>query len=372
MPRLVAGDSRLEGTQLRQFHVGVVDAFTDVQDLTSVLRFGLDKRLNLITSPNKDLDEIVFDVIDDADTKGWSAELLQVLRTSRPTNQKLLVFAQQFALAPPSPGNSQLELLITQGDEFIDVVKWRTRLAQCEAAICRVERDQIPIGTGFLLGPSVVMTNYHVVEGVIDESTDPARIGLRFDYKILEDGLVVNPGKVYRLAPDWDLHHSPYSAADTEADPGDIPGMDELDHVLLQVDGAPGDEGATGPHGVDPKAPPRGFLRLPPGPHDWTNKGLMILQHPDGQPLKLAIRSDGVIGTLPLNGSPTRVRYATRTEPGSSGSPCFDLAWNLIALHHSGDPKYSKLNVNPEWNEGVPLGAILASLDQAGVRSKLG
>jgi len=372
MPRLVAGDIRLDGKQFRQFHDGVLDAFNDVQDLTSILRFGLDKRLNLITSPNNDLEDIVFEVIDDADAKGWSAELLQALRTSRPTNQKLLVFAQEFALAPQSPAKRQLELLISEGDEFIDVVKWRTRLTECEAAVCRIERDQVPIGTGFLLGPSLVMTNYHVVEGLIDKTTDPTRIRLRFDYKVLEDGVVVNPGKVYGLAADWDLHYSPYSAADTEVDPATVPGTDELDNALLKVDGAPGNEGATGPHGVDPKAPSRGFLPLPPGAHDWAKKGLMILQHPDGQPLKLAIRSDGVIGTLPQNGSPTRVRYTTRTEPGSSGSPCFDLAWNLIALHHSGDPKYAKLNVNPGWNEGVPFGAILTSLEQAGVRSMLG
>ena len=30
--------------------------------------------------------------------------------------------------------------------------------------------------------------------------------------------------------------------------------------------------------------------------------------------------------------------YRTDTEPGSSGSPCFNDPWELVALHHSGVP----------------------------------
>ena len=46
---------------------------------------------------------------------------------------------------------------------------------------------------------------------------------------------------------------------------------------------------------------------------------------------------------LSSNANNTRVRYRTNTEEGSSGAPCFDKDWELVALHHSGDPNYEAL-----------------------------
>jgi V8-like Glu-specific endopeptidase len=83
---------------------------------------------------------------------------------------------------------------------------------------------------------------------------------------------------------------------------------------------------------------------------------LMIAQHPDGKPLKLAVDTESVIG---VNANQTRVRYATNTEPGSSGSPVFDFDWNLVALHHLGDPAY---NHPPAYNQGIPINNIRARL----------
>jgi V8-like Glu-specific endopeptidase len=77
----------------------------------------------------------------------------------------------------------------------------------------------------------------------------------------------------------------------------------------------------------------------------------MIAQHPDGSPLKLALDMQSVIS---VNDNGTRVRYATNTEPGSSGSPCFDLDWSLVALHHLGDPAWRE----PKFNQGVPASII--------------
>lgn len=372
MPRLVANDKTLPGGQFQQFFEAVLDAYDDVNDLTRVLKFGVDQRLTLITSDKNPLDDVVYDIISKADTEGWSAELLQALRATRPTNQRLLVFAQQFELAPASPDEGALQALIQKGDPLLDVVGWRTALGESESRVCRIERDGAARGTGFLLGPSVVMTNHHVVADVVGGSTARERMRLRFDYKVLADGLQINPGNVYELAADWDIAHSPHSPLDTEVNATGVPGKDKLDYALLRVEGAPGAEPAAGVKGTDPKGPPRGFVPIPPGTHDWRErKDVMILQHADGQPLKLAMRSDGVTETRPAGKSPTRVRYSTRTEEGSSGSPCFDFGWNLIALHHSGDPKYAKLNLSPDWNEGIPLAAILDSLDDD-VRAQLG
>ena len=56
------------------------------------------------------------------------------------------------------------------------------------------------------------------------------------------------------------------------------------------------------------------------------------------------------------------MRYRTNTEHGSSGSPCFDGDWALTALHHSGDPDFSR---SADYNEGIPIEAIRAHMPEA-------
>lgn len=376
MPRLMPHDSRLSGDQYRQFHEAVLDAYDDVDDLKRVLLFRLDKRLNLIANTNDSFEVLVFSVITKADTQGWSANLLDALRATRPENGQLLGFAQQFGLATQTPERSELELLINQGDALLDVDAWRTALGTTEARVCRIEHVKDgttrAIGTGFLLSPNLVMTNYHVMENFINGKIAANRIRLRFDYKVLAGSGVINKGRVYKLAAAWDVDHSPYSELDKQVNPSGTPSVEELDYALMRVDGNPGFDPVSTGEKEDPKAPRRGWIPVSADMHDWkTRRALLILQHPDGHPLKLAMRMDASPTPLPDNDAPTRVRYTTRTEPGSSGSPCFDIDWNLIALHHSGDPKYAKFNVKPDWNEGIPFTAIMHRLDKCGLAKQL-
>jgi hypothetical protein len=212
------------------------------------------------------------------------------------------------------------------------------------------------------------------MQEVIEGNLKPQQIGIRFDYKVLSDGVQLNPGVVYRLADDWDVDHSPFSTRDTEVDPPGPPAATELDYALLRLSASPGSEAVSGGKSADAKGELRGWVPLPNGPHAWTvGSPLLIFQHPDGQPLKLALDTEAVLETVPAGApDPVRVRYATNTEPGSSGSPCFDVNWKLVALHHSGDPKYAKLKVSPRYNEGVPISAILHLLEQRGKLALLG
>ena len=239
-------------------------------------------------------------------------------------------------------------------------------MARIEGQVCRIEvYSGLPpqYGTGFLLGPSVVMTNYHVVESVIKKEVTPDKVGLRFDYKALADGVHVGKSTVYELAHDfpedqWLLAHSPYSSVDETGGPGD-PSQTELDYALLRVKGAPGNDPVGGPGLQLEKPQARGWIAMPARAHDFEKyPSIYIVQHPEDGPLKVAFDTQSVLG---LNGNRTRVRYTTTTAHGSSGSPCFDGNWNLVALHHSGDPKFPKLR-RAEYNQGIPLAAILALL----------
>ena len=91
------------------------------------------------------------------------------------------------------------------------------------------------------------------------------------------------------------------------------------------------------------------------------------MQHPRGEPLKLALDDDGV---LSLNENETRLRYETNTDKGSSGSPCFTFKWDLVALHHSGDPDFDPAH-KPTYNEGIPMTAITKLIKERGVDKKL-
>jgi V8-like Glu-specific endopeptidase len=64
---------------------------------------------------------------------------------------------------------------------------------------------------------------------------------------------------------------------------------------------------------------------------------------------------------MTVNANKTRVTYQTGTQPGSSGSPCFNQFWNLVALHHAGDPLYPDL-MPGAFNEGIPIVRIVERL----------
>ena len=361
--------SRLNGRQYEQFWKALQDAY-DPPRLQRMVQFKLDKRLDQITAPGSFAD-IVFDLIRVAEMEGWTDRLLLAARESNPGNAQLLAVSQQFGLTPGNtPAQRELEKIIVNTNSLLDIAKWRERLGEIEGRVCRIEIQNTAYGTGFLLGPDIVMTNYHVVESVIKgkHGHQPEDVTVRFDYKRLTDGTILNLGKVYRVltqSADWLVDHSPYSPVDLESDPkSGLPEPDQLDYALLRLEEAPGDE-AIGEK-TEPGAPPRGWIEVVDKAYDFpSDTPLFIVQHPKGAPLKLALDTKAVIG---LNANHTRVAYRTNTDPGSSGSPVFDQNWNLVALHHSGDPE----SVMPTYNQGVPLSAILDLLKQKGLDDILG
>ena len=78
-----------------------------------------------------------------------------------------------------------------------------------------------------------------------------------------------------------------------------------------------------------------------------------IIQHPRGRRKEIAIHDNKVIRL-----QNKVVRYHTDTEPGSSGSPVFNNAWDLVALHHAG---WSETGATAT-NEGIRIAAIVSHL----------
>jgi hypothetical protein len=321
--------------------------------------------LDAIAATNA-LETDIFYVVRDAESKGWTRKLINAAREARPNDAQLLAFAQLFQMAATSIRGMELQRIINAGNNFLDVATWRSQLGIAETRVCRIE---VPLtnggtsyGTGFLVGPSVVMTNYHVIEPILKQKADPEKVVVRFDYKRLEDGQTLNPGTTHSLTDEkWLIGSSPYSEADkASAPPGSLPSKTELDFALLRVKGRPGEEpvGAVMTDG----APKRGYFDLSvPAIEIEAGDPILILQHPEGDYLKLAIDMDAGLET---NANGTRLRYTTNTLKGSSGSPCFNANWKLVALHHAGDPNYSSLH-KAEYNQGVPIGMIWKHIQQS-------
>ncbi len=361
---------RLDHEQIRAFAEALIDAFPTVSAVDDLFAFYLERNRQAVAL-GSDLAEIIRNIIAKAEGDSWTAELLAAARTAKPSNDALILFGQGFGTAPAIPETRELQRKIREANGAMDPVPWRTRMALIEGQVCRVEvySGQPPeFGTGFLLGPSVVMTNYHVIESLLrpKDPVPPEKLVLRFDYKARADGIATRSGTTYALADNkWLLDLSPASQYDESGGPGE-PAADELDYALLAVKGAPGNDPVGRPiAGQNPAPPPRGWIDLPQREHEFKpNSAVWIMQHPEGGPLKFTMDTQSVMG---LNNSRTRVRYKTNTEPGSSGSPCFDADWNLVAVHHSGDKR-----TNADYNEGIPLAAILALMSKHGTRALLG
>ena len=369
---------RLDGPEIEQLK-NLLGAAFPPQRFNEFLLYRLNRQTWNYTGPNDDYPTMLLRVIQDANARLWWRDLIWEARKAVPADPGLVAFEEEFSREPrtvtvdganvvPVKGR-QLELKIKEAQSTFDIGTWRRRLGDVEGRVCRIEfPENVAQGTGFLVGPSVVLTNYHVIEKLLEGAMAPASAALRFDYKVADDGVTVQAGTVFRLAADWLLDASRYSQRDKEVAPSQDPAPDELDYALLQVAGEPGNSPVGGPTN-DPSPVPRTWIDLPAEDHDFgRQRSLYIVQHPDGQPMQVAVDSEAVLG---LNGNRTRVRYTTTTEAGSSGSPCFGPDWQWVALHHSGDPKYWH-GQRPEYNQGIPLPAIRQLLTSRGKAGLLG
>jgi hypothetical protein len=255
------------------------------------------------------------------------------------------------------------ERRVRQDLPFLDVGLWRERMFQHEGRVCRVEIGGVPLGTGFLVGPTAVLTNYHVLRTVIENPAKAETVKLRFDYRVLPTGAKSEGTLVPIATADWLIDFSPYTDAEAKKRPDESqPTKDQLDYALVRLSRSFGEE----PLNPGGNSAPRGWVYVPKtAPALEPGMPILILQHPNTTPLKLAFDTAGVLNIFP-NG--TRVRYATNTEGGSSGSPCFDVDWSLVALHHYGDPLHDKA----QYNQGIPIAMIRDRLQRVGKDAALG
>lgn len=374
----------------------VLDAYKTLASLAREVEFRLEVPIANVVNVHAPLEDLVFDLIKWADGQGRVGELVRELAAARPQHSGMQAVARKYAtLLTPSTDpaeyarffdNKPAISLQTSGVKdavvpvadagfeitrkkalgFFDATFFADMLSRMSRRICRVELNDPDnsMGTAFLVGPQTLLTNYHVIEKVIDGARkgDAPAVKFRFDYfkatpkGLPSDGVLVGLDRAADLTQPWLLGYGKYSSGErknTPDNPPPTPG--ELDYALLRLDQ---------PIGNEANSTPRGWIDMPTSQPAMAGAPLlMILQHPERDPIKLAFDSDPGAEII-FNG--LRVRYQVNTERGSSGSPVFDKDWRLVALHHYGDPSWQAA-----YNQGVPIGLIRDHLSPA-ARTELG
>ncbi|MBT2391966.1 endonuclease [Streptomyces sp. ISL-1] len=202
-------------------------------------------------------------------------------------------------------------------------------------------------GTGFLVSPSLLMTNNHVLR-----TADEAGHGVvELNFQAGLDGQMLIP-VVFELEPET------FFVTDRA-----------LDFSIVAVAQTSQDGRPLSPFGRLPLKEAEGKVIL--------GEIVNIIQHPNGEPKQLALRENKVVDLLEKF-----VHYETDTAPGSSGSPVFNDQWEVVALHHAGVPRTDE-NGKPlaldgslwhpgmgehrlAWkaNEGVRISRVLGALRQ--------
>ena len=348
-----------------------------------MVRRGLDTSLEDIVALSKTRPTIVFELVEWAERREKVITLLEAARDANPENAQLMALGGELGLASVAPPSSVLERVgrgedvssemaawhtnlerhVRDETKFQDTSSWLARWGALERQVCRMEVygfSETEYGTGFLVGPDLVLTNHHVVEMLFDEAEplSPKRVTCRFDYRRLADGQTLNNGREFRLdaSGEWCLAKSPISASDELID-GGLPDAGSFDYALLRLSEKAGELPVDGE--ADSGAAKRGWIDVGTPPELDANHIVHLLQHPSSEPLKVA---SGRV--LAVNSNGTRLRHDSNTEGGSSGSPCFTADLGLAALHHVGDPDKDR---RAEFNQAVPMTQIVAHLQSLNI-----
>ncbi|SDI35149.1 endonuclease G [Planococcus glaciei] len=225
--------------------------------------------------------------------------------------------------------NLAMERIINRSDLF-PIAHLQAGL-DVSKAVCRISlrnrSGQIEgYGTGFMVAPSLLLTNNHVLDAF-----DAAQYAVaEFNY---EDDVNFMPKEIvsFRLAPEQLFI----------TDIG-------LDFTLVAVHEVDTEGVRLADFGYLPLLPQTGKV--------LEGEYVSIIQHPKGGPKAVTLRENEVKSI-----SSDYVHYVSDTEPGSSGSPVFNDQWVVVSLHHAGIPHPDN---EGEWiaNEGIRISSILRFL----------
>jgi V8-like Glu-specific endopeptidase len=188
--------------------------------------------------------------------------------------------------------------------------------------------DRCYRGTGFLVAPDTILTNYHVLHDLRVDGSPVKQVDIWFNHEQDETG---RPRLV-----------DPY-----EGDVETIAGDTEHDWAILRS--------------LTPVKKEYEMLSIRPSRPVSVSDFVYIIQHPEGRTKKIGLLHNQVVHV-----TRDRVQYLTDTLPGSSGAPVFNDEWQVVALHHRGiEGDVSR--GEPGRNQGIHIDRVVEGLRARGV-----
>jgi len=186
----------MPGVQFQEVHKALLEAYNKAS-LRQMLRFRLDRDLEELVA-DATFSSMIFDLLALAEEEGWDTKLVREAHLQNPGNAALaavyekygwapeIILADESQSLPPALTKASaggLEKIIRPGNPSLDMAVWRTRLSEVEVRICRVDLNNGAQGTGLLVGPEVILTNFHVVKNVVEGKIPMTALSCLFDSK---------------------------------------------------------------------------------------------------------------------------------------------------------------------------------------------
>ncbi|HEV2606337.1 MAG TPA: serine protease [Microvirga sp.] len=274
------------------------------------------------------------------------------------------------------PITSSLQTIRNRVEPFLKSGQFIDFLSAIRHRVCAIYIDRRFKGSGFLVGPDLVMTAYHVVDSLLQFR--PPRSGEQGEgaLNMIEEA---QPGTGDRLAFVFD-YWVPIAGFDPWSPPDDVSVVKASGAWLEWRSPKHGDDGVRHVFGAPPdvtrcfdcavvrlstpigaKATAAGGGRI----RGWVSlkdlqaapspgEVIAIVQHPGGGP-QVWDKGEAVQSGPGQTGG-TRIWYRTEASGGSSGSPCFLADTGLIGFHNAGYPTSpDQQAVTAECNQGVLL-----------------
>lgn len=240
------------------------------------------------------------------------------------------------SLAPDDPrwkgfGTDANERQIVEGDETMLDVAFLERGVARARGVCRLTVSMdggVYYGTAFRIGDSLLLTNHHVLHDWEHDDARALAVVAAFDYQVDMAGRL---GK----------------ATEVDADVETIVGDRAHDFAVIST--------------REPVRSETPILPLKSSASVAIDDRVLIVQHPNGLPKKIALAHN-----LVRHVDGDVIQYWTDTEPGSSGSPVFNEAWDIVALHHCWVPSPHG-DGTAFRNQGRTIGRVLERLRTLGV-----
>ncbi len=260
------------------------------------------------------------------------AEQLELLAVFLAEHATALFGSEAAATAMLDALRSQPAYVDTFNRSLPEVIGEIDALRRTCRIICQVGPAEQEKGSGFLIGPHLVLTNYHVVRKLVLERKPIAgsHRSLRVEFDVLQradDRL--EKVQAYGVAESWlvecrEAHEEELAGGGTGPNapwperPSEL--AEKLDFAIIELDATPGHE--RGWYNLDKNRPP------------LSGQPFEVFQFPLGRGMSHKPGTFELPEVFAFTDKPPRLLHNALTERGSSGGLC--LAGNIaVALHQA-------------------------------------